>query len=304
MLKIIIDNTPVYIPANTTLLEACEKLGVYVPRFCYHERLRVAGNCRMCLLEVEKAPKPVVSCAFPVNNAMVVYTSSPLVRKARENVIEFLLINHPYDCPVCDQGGECDLQEQTLKYGSDRSRFFFQKRTVENKNIGPIVKTIMTRCIHCTRCVRFLELVAGTEDFGTTVRGKDTEIGMYINKKLATELSGNLIDLCPVGALTSKPYAFSARSWELKNTSTIDISDSIGSHISVGVKEATIIRVTPSRCDSINGEWISDKTRFSFDGLNSQRLGKPFFNFDENNIKELDWKKVLTILKDKLKKWN
>jgi len=254
MIKVTIDNTPVYTPANTTLLEACEKLGIYVPRFCYHERLRVAGNCRMCLLEVEKAPKPVVSCAFPINNGMNVFTSSPLVRKARENVIEFLLINHPYDCPICDQGGECDLQEQTLKYGSDRSRFNETKRTVEDKNVGAIVKTIMTRCIHCTRCVRFLELVAGTEEFGTTVRGRDTEIGTYVNKKLTTELSGNLIDLCPVGALTSKPYAFSARPWELKNISTVDISDAIGSHITVGVKESTIVRVTPTICDEINGE--------------------------------------------------
>jgi NADH dehydrogenase (ubiquinone) Fe-S protein 1 len=213
MIKVFVNNKAVLVPKNTSALEACESIGVAVPRFCYHERLNVAGNCRMCLVEIEKAPKPIASCAFPVAPNMRIFTDTPLVQKARENVLEFLLLNHPLDCPICDQGGECDLQEQTAVFGSDRSRYFYAKRGVEDKNCGPLVKTIMTRCIHCTRCVRFFQDIAGQEDFGTTLRGKETEIGTYIGKRLTSELSGNIIDLCPVGALTSKPYAFTARPW-------------------------------------------------------------------------------------------
>jgi NADH dehydrogenase (ubiquinone) Fe-S protein 1 len=278
MVKVFINNKPVLVPQNTSVLEACETVGVQIPRFCYHERLNVAGNCRMCLVEIQNAPKPVASCAWPVSPEMRVFTDTPLVHKARESVLEFLLVNHPLDCPICDQGGECDLQEQTLAFGADRSRFFYEKRGVEDKNCGPLVKTIMTRCIHCTRCVRFFQNIVGKEDLGTTARGKETEIGTYIGKSLNTELSGNVIDLCPVGALTSKPYAFSARPWEIKGIETIDVSDSVGSNIKVNFKETEILRVLPVLNDTLNEEWISDKTRFSFDGLKNQRLGKPLIN--------------------------
>lgn len=275
MIKVFINNKLVLVPNNTSVLEACETIGVQVPRFCYHERLNVAGNCRMCLVEIQNAPKPVASCAWPVSPEMRVFTDTPLVQKARESVLEFLLVNHPLDCPICDQGGECDLQEQTLAFGADRSRFFYEKRGVEDKNCGPLVKTIMTRCIHCTRCVRFFQNVVGKEDLGTTARGKETEIGTYIGKSLNSELSGNVIDLCPVGALTSKPYAFSARPWEIKGVETIDVSDSVGSNIKVNFKETEILRILPILNDTLNEEWISDKTRFSFDGLKNQRIGKP-----------------------------
>ena len=275
MVKVFINNKLVLVPNNTSVLEACETIGVQVPRFCYHERLNVAGNCRMCLVEIQNAPKPVASCAWPVSPEMRVFTDTPLVQKARESVLEFLLVNHPLDCPICDQGGECDLQEQTLAFGADRSRFFYEKRGVEDKNCGPLVKTIMTRCIHCTRCVRFFQNVVGKEDLGTTARGKETEIGTYIGKSLNSELSGNVIDLCPVGALTSKPYAFSARPWEIKGIETIDVSDSVGSNIKVNFKETEILRILPILNDTLNEEWISDKTRFSFDGLKNQRIGKP-----------------------------
>jgi NADH-quinone oxidoreductase chain G len=276
VIKVFVNNKIVFVPKNTSALEACESIEIAVPRFCYHERLNVAGNCRMCLVEIEKVPKPVASCAFPVAPNMRIYTDTPLVHKARENVLEFLLINHPLDCPICDQGGECDLQEQTMVFGSDRSRFFYGKRGVEDKNCGPLVKTIMTRCIHCTRCVRFFQDVAGQEDFGTTLRGKETEIGTYIGKNLDSELSGNIIDLCPVGALTSKPYAFTARPWEIKAVETIDVHDSVGSNIKINFKETEILRILPALNDSLNEEWISDKTRFSFDGLKVQRIGSPF----------------------------
>jgi NADH dehydrogenase (ubiquinone) Fe-S protein 1 len=230
----------------------------------------------MCLVEIQNAPKPVASCAWPVSPEMRVFTDTPLVQKARESVLEFLLVNHPLDCPICDQGGECDLQEQTLAFGSDRSRFFYEKRGVEDKNCGPLVKTIMTRCIHCTRCVRFFQNIVGQEDLGTTARGKETEIGTYIGKSLNSELSGNVIDLCPVGALTSKPYAFSARPWEIKGIETIDVSDSVGSNIKVNFKETEILRILPVLNDTLNEEWISDKTRFSFDGLKKPKNWKTF----------------------------
>jgi NADH-quinone oxidoreductase chain G len=268
------------VPLNTTVLKACESAGFEIPRFCYHKKLSIAGNCRMCLVEIENSPKPVVSCSMPVVKNMNVFTDTPLVKKARENVIEFLLMNHPLDCPVCDQGGECDLQDQAMIYGSDRSRFQELKRGVEDKNIGPLIKTIMTRCIHCTRCVRFGIDIAGIEDLGTTNRGGITEIGTYVEKVLKTELSGNIIDLCPVGALTSKPYAFSARPWELKSDSIIDITDAFCNSVRVDHKNNKIIRISPDysnledsyESSSLNNQhfqenWISDKTRFSYDGL-------------------------------------
>lgn len=295
MIKVFVNNVPVLVPPNTSALEACDAIGVTVPRFCYHERLNVAGNCRMCLVEIEKAPKPIASCAFPVAPNMRIYTDTPMVQKARENVLEFLLMNHPLDCPICDQGGECDLQEQTMAFGSDRSRYFYSKRGVEDKNCGPLVKTIMTRCIHCTRCVRFFQDVAGQEDFGTTLRGQDTEIGTYVGKNLTSELSGNIIDLCPVGALTSKPYAFTARPWETKSVETIDILDAVGSNIKINFKETEILRVLPALNDSLNEEWISDKTRFSFDGLKVQRIGQPFSRKDSVSFSKIKWQKALNI---------
>tara|TARA_B110001469_G_C9647177_1_gene327739 strand:- start:389 stop:2443 length:2055 start_codon:yes stop_codon:yes gene_type:complete len=305
MIKVFVNNKPVLVPKNTSALEACDAMGVSVPRFCYHERLNVAGNCRMCLVEIEKAPKPIASCAFPVAPNMRIYTETPLVHKARENVLEFLLINHPLDCPICDQGGECDLQEQTLVFGSDRSRFFSSKRSVEDKNCGLLIKTIMSRCIHCTRCVRFFQDVAGQEDFGTTLRGQDTEIGTYVGKNLNSELSGNIIDLCPVGALTSKPYAFTARPWEIKSIETVDVLDGVGSNIRINFKETEILRVLPALNDSLNEEWISDKTRFSFDGLKIQRIGNPFLSMskvttnsrslslDNEDLSKISWRKAL-----------
>ena len=288
MIKVFINNQAIMVPKNASVLEACEALGVYVPRFCYHERLNVAGNCRMCLVEIEKAPKPIAACAFPVSSNMRIYTDTPMVQKARENVMEFLLLNHPLDCPICDQGGECDLQEQAMIFGSDRSRFFYVKRTVGDKNCGPLVKTIMTRCIHCTRCVRFFQDIAGQEDLGTTLRGSDTEIGTYVGKILNSELSGNVIDLCPVGALTSKPYAFTARPWEIKTVETIDVTDSVGANIKINFKETEILRVLPSLNDSLNEEWISDKTRFCFDALKTQRIGSPLAKF-ENKFVKISW---------------
>jgi NADH dehydrogenase (ubiquinone) Fe-S protein 1 len=283
MIKLFVNNIPVLVPSNTSILEACDAIGVTVPRFCYHERLNVAGNCRMCLVEIEKAPKPIASCAFPVAPNMRIYTDTPMVQKARENVLEFLLMNHPLDCPICDQGGECDLQEQTMAFGSDRSRYFYSKRGVEDKNCGPLVKTIMTRCIHCTRCVRFFQDIAGQEDFGTTLRGQDTEIGTYLGKNLTSELSGNIIDLCPVGALTSKPYAFKARPWEIRSHESIDLTDSTGSNIYVNFKESDIIRILPKNNSEINKNLISNKARFSYDSVKIQRLQKIFYKNELNN---------------------
>jgi len=291
MIKVFVNNKPLVVPKNTSALEACEMLGVYIPRFCYHERLNVAGNCRMCLVEIEKSPKPVASCAFPVAPNMRIYTDTPMVQKAREGVMEFLLLNHPLDCPICDQGGECDLQEQSMLFGSDKSRFFYAKRGVEDKDCGPLVKTIMTRCIHCTRCVRFFQDVAGQEDFGTTLRGRETEIGTYIGKVINSELSGNIIDLCPVGALTSKPYAFVARPWEIKSVETIDVTDSVGANIKINFKESEILRILPTVNDSLNEEWISDKTRFCFDSLKTQRVGAAFLKI-QNKFEIISWKEL------------
>ena len=270
MLKIKVNNVVVYTKAKLSILEVCQTIGIKIPRFCYHEKLSVAGNCRMCLVEVENFPKPVVSCSMPVMNDMKIFTDTPLVKKARENILELLLLNHPLDCPICDQGGECDLQDQALLYGSDISRFYEYKRGVSDKNLSPVIKTIMTRCIHCTRCVRFAQEVAGVEDLGTLLRGTDTEIGTYVEKLFKSEISGNVIDLCPVGALTSKAYSFVARSWELKSYESIDCSDSLGSNIKIDIKNNKIVRVLP-KYSEINDNWISDKTRFLFDGNSSSQ---------------------------------
>lgn len=304
LLPITINNKNYQVRATSSVLQACEEVGIDVPRFCYHEKLSVAGNCRMCLVEVEKSPKPVVSCAMPISKGMVVYTNTPLVKKAREAVLEFLLINHPLDCPICDQGGECDLQDETLNYGSDRGRFFEFKRSVEDKECGPIVKTIMTRCIHCTRCVRFSAEIAGQEVLGAFGRGEDTEIGTYVQSFIKTELSGNLVDLCPVGALTSKPYAFTARNWELQKKDSIDFFDGITADISVQTRKLTtpqfekgtvkvqtqdeILRVLPRTNGLPIDNWISDKTRYAMDGLRKQRILRPL-KFELGTDKAYSW---------------
>ena len=260
------------------MIQACEAAGIEIPRFCYHERLSVAGNCRMCLVEIEKAPpKPFASCAYPVADGMVVHTDSPMVRKARRGVMEFLLINHPLDCPICDQGGECDLQDQAMGYGRAAfHRFNENKRAVEDKYMGPLVKTIMTRCIQCTRCVRFATEVAGVPDLGATGRGEDMEITTYLEKAFASELSGNVVDLCPVGALTSKPYAFNARPWELRKTESVDVMDAQGCNIRVDTRGPQVMRVLPRLNEEVNEEWISDKARHACDGLTRQRLDRPY----------------------------
>lgn len=296
MINLYIDNVPVSVKKNSTVLQACDKLGIDVPRFCFHERLLIAGNCRMCLVEIEKSPKPVASCALPVSEGMKVFTKTPLVKKAQEGVLEFLLLNHPLDCPICDQGGECDLQDQAMIFGSDSSRFYEYKRGVEDKNCGPLIKTIMTRCIHCTRCVRFSTEIAGVPDLGTLGRGTHTQIGTYLEKTLSSELSGNIIDLCPVGALTSKPYAFKARSWELKSINSVDIMDSCGSNIVLSVKGSEVMRVLPRLNENINEEWISDKTRFSYDGLKVQRLSVPLaLDLDIKEYSILIWENAFNL---------
>jgi NADH-quinone oxidoreductase subunit G len=284
MAKIVIDGTEVDVPPEFTLLQAAEAAGAEIPRFCFHERLSIAGNCRMCLVELKGSPKPVASCAWGVRDCRpgpngeppVVNTKSPMVRKAREGVMEFLLINHPLDCPICDQGGECDLQDQAMAYGVDSSRFHENKRAVEDKYIGPLVKTIMTRCIHCTRCIRFSAEVAGVPELGAIGRGEDMEITTYLEHAMTSELQSNVVDLCPVGALTSKPYAFSARPWELSKTETIDVMDALGSAIRVDSRGREVMRILPRVNDDVNEEWISDKTRHVVDGLRTQRLDQPY----------------------------
>ncbi|MCC7271631.1 MAG: NADH-quinone oxidoreductase subunit G [Alphaproteobacteria bacterium] len=280
MPKLKIDGIDIEVPPGTTVLQACEMLGVEVPRFCFHERLEIAGNCRMCLVEQEKAPKPIASCAMPAADNMVIHTNSPRARKARQGVMEFLLINHPLDCPICDQGGECDLQDQAMAYGFDRGRYRENKRAVKDKELGPLVKTIMTRCIHCTRCIRFATEIAGVEELGATGRGENMEVGTYVEKALTSELSGNIIDLCPVGALTSKPYAFTARSWELRKTESVDVLDAVGCSIRVDSRGPQVMRVLPRLNEAVNEEWISDKTRFAYDGLTRQRLDRPYVRRD------------------------
>ena len=277
MVKISINGNSHEVPQGITIIQACEIAGIEIPRFCYHERLSIAGNCRMCLVEVAGGPpKPVASCAIPVNENMQIFTDTPMVKKAREGVMEFLLANHPLDCPICDQAGECDLQDQAYQYGKGESAYHEHKRAVKDKNMGPLIKTQMTRCIHCTRCVRFIEDVAGTCELGAVNRGEGMEIVTYLEKNVSSELSGNVIDLCPVGALTSKPYAFKARSWELKKTETIDIMDAVGSNIRIDSRGLEIMRILPRLNEEINEEWISDKARFCYEGFKYQRLDKPY----------------------------
>lgn len=260
---------------SLTIFQLCDTIGIKIPRFCYHDKLSIAGNCRMCLIEVESSVKPIISCATSLSKGMSVLTNTALVKKARENVLEFLLINHPLDCPICDQGGECDLQDQSLIYGSDKGRFTEIKRSVEDKDFGPLVKTVMTRCIHCTRCVRYMEEIAGSGVLGTMGRGRDTEISTYLGNILESEISGNVIDLCPVGALTSKPYAFTGRPWELTSVESIDVLDSLCSTIRIDVKGSEIMRILPKKNELVNEEWITDKIRFSYDGLKVERLAFP-----------------------------
>ncbi|KFM23437.1 NADH dehydrogenase [ubiquinone] iron-sulfur protein 1, mitochondrial [Auxenochlorella protothecoides] len=293
LIEVTVDGKPVKVPKGSNVLQACDAAGVDVPRFCYHQRLSIAGNCRMCLVEVEKSPKPVASCAMPAGPGMNIKTSTPLVKKAREGVMEFLLINHPLDCPICDQGGECDLQDQAMAFGSDRSRFTEVKRAVVDKNLGPLVKTVMTRCIHCTRCVRFAKEVAGVEDLGMTGRGRDSEIGTYVERMLTSELSANVIDLCPVGALTAKPSAFTFRNWELASTESVDVSDALGSAIRVDARGPEVFRVTPRLNDAINQEWISDKARFQVDALRLQRLSQPLVRGAGGGLEPATWPRAL-----------
>jgi NADH-quinone oxidoreductase subunit G len=294
MPKLTIDGIEVEVEPGSSVLQACEFLGIEIPRFCYHERLSVAGNCRMCLVEMERSPKPIASCAMPVAEGMVIHTDTETVKKARAGVMEFLLINHPLDCPICDQGGECDLQDQAMAYGSDRSRYHEAKRAVEDKYMGPLIKTIMTRCIHCTRCVRFATEVAGVSELGLLGRGENAEITTYLEKALASELSGNVIDLCPVGALTSKPYAFHARSWELRKTESIDAMDAVGAAIRIDTRGNEVMRVMPRLNDDVNEEWLSDRSRFACDGLRRQRLDHPYVRDADGKLKPATWDEALS----------
>ena len=307
--KIKVNGREVDVAPNLTLLQACEAAGEEIPRFCYHERLSVAGNCRMCLIEVKGGPpKPVASCAQNVRDLRggpngeppELFTNTPMVKKAREGVMEFLLINHPLDCPICDQGGECDLQDQAVAYGRDGSRYEENKRAVEEKHMGPLIKTIMTRCIQCTRCVRFATEIAGVDDLGLVNRGENAEITTYLEKAVESELTGNLIDVCPVGALTSRPYAFNARPWELTKTETIDVMDAVGSNIRVDARGREVMRILPRLHEEINEEWISDKTRFIWDGLKRQRLDRPYVR-GNGKLRPANWDEAFSIAAAKLK---
>ena len=298
MLKLKVNNIDIEVEEGLTVLQACEKAGVEIPRFCYHEKLSIAGNCRMCLVEMEKSPKPVASCAMPASEGMNIKTNTALVEKARKGVMEFLLVNHPLDCPVCDQGGECDLQDQSMFYGVDKSRFKENKRAVSEKNMGPLIKTQMTRCIHCTRCIRFATEIAGVPEIGAIGRGEDMQITTYLEQSMQSELSANVVDLCPVGALTSKPYVFEARPWELKKTETIDVMDAIGSNVRVDTYDWEVKRVLPIINEDINEEWISDKTRYACDGLLHQRLDAPFIKYN-GKFEKASWDEVYKIIKSK-----
>jgi NADH-quinone oxidoreductase subunit G len=309
--KIIIDGEEHEMPNGITLIQACELAGVEIPRFCYHERLSIAGNCRMCLVEVAGMPKPVASCAMGVNDLRpapdgtppTIITNSEKVKKAREGVLEFLLINHPLDCPICDQGGECDLQDQTMAYGFDAGRFADNKRAVEDKYLGPLIETFMTRCIHCTRCVRFMTEIAGVEELGAIGRGEDMEITTYLEHGMLSELSGNVVDLCPVGALTSKPYAFMARPWELTKSPSIDVMDALGANIRVDARGREVLRILPRENDAINEEWISDKTRHVWDGLRLQRLDHPFVRRG-GRLEPASWDEAFGVIAERLKGLN
>ncbi|MFN8831424.1 MAG: NADH-quinone oxidoreductase subunit NuoG, partial [Labrys sp. (in: a-proteobacteria)] len=309
MTRILVDDVEVDVPPHYTLLQAAEAAGAEVPRFCYHERLSIAGNCRMCLVEVKGGPpKPQASCAMnvrdlrpgPDGSLPQIFTRSPMVKKAREGVMEFMLINHPLDCPICDQGGECDLQDQAMVYGKDASRYSEDKRAVENKYIGPLVKTVMTRCIHCTRCVRFTTEVAGITELGLLGRGEDAEITTYLERAMTSELQGNVIDLCPVGALTSKPYAFHARPWELQKTESIDVMDAVGSAIRVDSRGREVMRIMPRINEAVNEEWISDKTRFIWDGLKTQRLDRPYIR-ENGKLRAASWGEAFAVISARVK---
>jgi len=301
MPNVTIDGTEIEVPAGITVLQACEMAGVEIPRFCYHERLSVAGNCRMCLVEVAPGPpKPAASCALPVADGMAIKTDSEMVKKARNGVMEFLLINHPLDCPICDQGGECDLQDQAMAYGRDGSRFEENKRAVKDKHMGPLVKTIMTRCIHCTRCVRFATEVAGVPELGMLGRGEHAEITTYLEKSLDSELSANVIDLCPVGALTSKPYAFVSRPWELAKTESIDVLDAVGAAIRVDARQTEVLRVLPRLNEDVNEEWLADKSRYACDGLMRQRLDRPYLR-ENGKLREASWDEAFGAIAAKVK---
>jgi NADH-quinone oxidoreductase subunit G len=305
---LIVDGKPIEVEEGITLLQACELAGVEIPRFCYHERLSIAGNCRMCLVEVAGIGKPVASCAMGVNelppnrdgSAKVIHTRSAMVKKAREGVMEFLLINHPLDCPICDQGGECDLQDQAMAYGLGGSRYVENKRAVDEKYLGPLIKTAMTRCIQCTRCVRYMTEVAGVEELGAIGRGEDMEITTYLERGMMSELSANVVDLCPVGALTHRPWAFTARNWELRTTESIDVMDAVGSAISVGTRGREVVRILPRNNDAVNEEWISDKTRHVADGLRTQRLDRPYIRRD-GRLQPAGWEEALTLVAARLK---
>ena len=301
MVQIFIDDKAYDVEDGITIIQACESAGVEIPRFCYHEKLSIAGNCRMCLVEMENSNKPVASCAMPVADGMKIKTKSEMVIKARKGVMEFLLINHPLDCPICDQGGECDLQDQAMAYGTGISRYVEQKRAVKDKHLGPLIQTHMTRCIHCTRCVRFSEEIAGNDaQLGAIGRGEDTEITTYLEEAMDFEMSGNVIDLCPVGALTSKPYEFVARPWELKKTETIDVFDAVGSSIRIDSKSDKILRVLPRINEEINDEWISDKTRFAYDGINNQRIDRYYLRNMEGKLVEESEENILRIIHNNL----
>ena len=301
MPKVKIDGNELEVPAGITVLQACEMAGVEIPRFCYHERLSIAGNCRMCLVEVKPGPpKPQASCALPVGDKMEITTNSAVVKKARNGVMEFLLINHPLDCPICDQGGECDLQDQAMAFGLDRSRYHENKRAVPDKELGPLVKTSMNRCIHCTRCVRFTAEVAGTGDMGAIGRGEDMEITTYLETAMSSELQGNVADLCPVGALLPKPQNFRARPWELGKTPSVDVMDALGSSIRVDTRGREVIRILPVVNDAVNEEWISDKTRQVVDGLRRQRLDRPYIR-ENGRLRSASWQEAFALVAAKLK---
>jgi NADH-quinone oxidoreductase subunit G len=304
MPKLTVNGNEIEFDKGMTVLQACEIAGEEIPRFCYHERLKIAGNCRMCLVQVEGGPpKPAASCAMPAAEGMKVHTNTPMVKKAREGVMEFLLMNHPLDCPICDQGGECDLQDQAMAYGAGKSRYNEEKRAVKDKYMGPLVETHMTRCIQCTRCVRFLDDVAGISELGAVGRGEHMEITTYVEKSLTSELSGNIIDLCPVGALTSKPYAFKSRPWELRKTETIDVLDAVGSNIRVDARGLEVLRILPRLNEDINEEWISDKTRFAYDGLKLQRLDRPYVRKD-GRLEQVSWSEAYKVIATKFKDIN
>jgi NADH-quinone oxidoreductase subunit G len=299
MPKLTIDGVEIEVPAGSTVLQACEAAGKEIPIFCFHPRLNIAGNCRMCLVEMEKSPKPIASCAMPAGEGMVIKTDTPMVHKARKGVLEFLLINHPLDCPICDQGGECDLQDLTLFYGPDHSRFKENKRSVLDKNLGPLISTHMTRCIHCTRCIRFLDEVAGIEELGMVDRGEHEEISTWIERALYSELQGNIIDLCPVGALNSKPYEYRARPWELRKTESVDVLDAVGCNIRVDARPPEVMRIVPRLHEDINEEWISDKSRFSYDGLKKRRLDVPMIE-QGGKLRVSDWRAAFATIRERL----